>query len=120
MKGRFGDLARLRHIFDSILIIESYTKQATKKGFIANRMMADACTRQLGIIGEAANHISKSFKSVYSEVEWHKIIGFRNILIHEYFDLDVNIIWAVIKKDLPGLKKEIANILKQLSNEEKD
>jgi len=73
-----------------------------------------ASIKQLEIIGEAANHISTATKKLYPEVEWREIIGLRNILIHEYFGVDENVIWGIIVKDIPILKRQISSILNEL------
>ena len=74
-----------------------------------------ASIKQLEIIGEAANHTTEETKLRFASVEWQKITGLRNILIHEYFGIDENIVWGIIIKDLPELKKSIQNILHKLN-----
>ncbi len=73
-----------------------------------------ASVKQLEIIGEAANNVTKQFKKIYSEIEWRKIIGLRNLLVNEYFGIDKEIIWGIIKKDIPKLHVEVKKILEQL------
>jgi len=73
-----------------------------------------ASVKQLEIIGEAANNVTEPFKEIYSEIEWCKIIGLRNLLVHEYFGIDEEIIWGIIKKDIPKLHVEVKKILEQL------
>ena len=114
MKGSLGDKARIQHIFDAILEIESYLKDKDYTEFDSNSMIQNACIRQLEIIGEAANHLSPWFKGVYSEINWREIVDLRNILIHEYFGIDTKIIWEIIQIDIKTLKLRIQNILNQL------
>ncbi|WP_428660570.1 HepT-like ribonuclease domain-containing protein [Runella sp.] len=85
MKDRPGDKARLQHIYDAILEIESYTENSDIDEFLNNSMMRFACIKQIEIIGEAGNHISEEFRGKFKEIEWRKIVGLRNILVHEYF-----------------------------------
>ncbi|RKY77514.1 DUF86 domain-containing protein [candidate division KSB1 bacterium] len=113
MRSKIGAKIRLQHILDAICELETYTRQATFDDFVANSMMQFACIKQLEIIGEAASHISDELKQRFSEVEWPEIVGLRNILIHEYFGIDENIIWVIIKKDIPQLKIKIEKILNQ-------
>ncbi len=78
-------------------------------------MLRYACVKQLEIIGEAANHhLSPRFKSLYTEVEWKDIVRFRNILVHEYFIIDVRTVWETIQYDIPVLKPKVIEILQQL------
>jgi len=77
-------------------------------------MMKFASIKQLEIIGESANHISDTLKERYSDIEWREIIGLRNILIHEYFGVDENVIWGIITMDLLKLKNNIIRILKNI------
>jgi len=114
MKSDSGDKARLNHILDAISEIESYTKEATFEVFSQNSMMKFASIKQLEIIGESANHISDTLKERYSDIEWRVIIGLRNILIHEYFGVDENVIWGIITTDILKLKNNIIRILKDI------
>jgi len=114
MRNSLGDKARLQHIYDAILEIESYVQNSSYEIFQSNTMMQFACVKQLEIIGEAANHLSEHFKKLYKETQWKEIIGLRNILIHEYFGIDTKIIWDVIKVDLPEFKSRIKDMLNQI------
>ena len=114
MRNSLGDKARLQHIYDAILEIESYVKESTYDIFLSNTMMQFACVKQLEIIGEAANHLTPHFKKLYSEIQWREIIDLRNILIHEYFGIDTKIVWDIIKTDIVLLKSQIKEILEQL------
>jgi uncharacterized protein with HEPN domain len=114
MKGELGDEARLRHIYDAILEIETYTHDVDIDEFLGNSMMRFACIKQIEIIGEAGNHVTKTTQLRFSEVEWRKIVGLRNIVIHEYFGIDFDVIWGIILSDIPDLKVKIEHILNQL------
>lgn len=105
------DLIRLQHILDAIEEIEKYTLEVSFSDFEQNSMMLHASVRQLEIIGEASNHLSNEIIATYQTVEWKQIIGFRNLLIHEYFGVDIAVVWNVIQFDLPHLKNEIITII---------
>lgn len=105
MRGDLGDKARLQHISDAILEIESYMKEAGSKEFMENSMMRYACIKQLEIIGEASNHISDRTKTQSPAIPWAQIVGMRNMFVHEYFGLDPNIVWDIINNDLRELKE---------------
>ncbi len=111
MKEKLGDKQRLQHILDAISEIETYTKNVTLEEFLANSMMRFASVKQVEIIGEAANIITKQTKEQFSEIEWGKITGMRNILVHEYFGIDAELVWQVIIEDLPVLKEKIQKVL---------
>ncbi len=114
MRNSIGDKARLQHIYDAILEIESYIDKSTYDIFISNTMMQFACVKQLEIIGEAANHLTPHFKKLYSEIQWREIIDLRNLLIHEYFGIDTKIVWDIIKIDIVSLKSQLKEIIEQL------
>jgi uncharacterized protein with HEPN domain len=114
MRGKLGDKARLNHIWDAIIEVETYLLGSDLEGFMKNSMMRFACIKQMEIIGEAANHISDETKTKFSDIEWAQIIGMRNVFVHEYFGVDSQIVWEIIKNDLPILKKRIYEITQSL------
>jgi uncharacterized protein with HEPN domain len=78
--------------------------------FAADRKSIDAVVRNLEIIGEAANRLPDEFKESQSGIEWHKIVGLRNRVVHEYFGIDLEIIWQIISHDLPSLRRDLQHI----------
>ena len=74
----------------------------------------DATVRRLEIIGEAVKNLEKSFKKKYPEVEWAKIAGMRNIIVHEYFGVDLKLTYKIVKASIPDLKNKISKILKEM------
>lgn len=101
-------------IADSIEKIESYTEGMSFEKFSKNKMMADAVIRNLEIIGEAVKKIPAETKKQYPNVEWRKIAGLRDILIHEYFGIDLRIIWDIVVNKLPELKHSVKEILTEI------
>lgn len=114
MKGRFGNKQRIEHALDAIIEIEKYTQNTTFDLFLTDSMMRFACIKQLEIIGEACNHIDVTVKEEFSEIEWRKVVGLRNLLVHEYFGVDAALVWDVITNDIPGLKAQLAYIVETL------
>ena len=114
MKSELRDKARLLHISDAIKEIENYIANSSYEDFQSNSMMQFATVKQLEIIGEASNQLTEHFKKLYREFEWREIIGLRNILIHEYFGIDTKIVWDILQIDLPKLKSQVEEILKQI------
>ncbi len=105
------DKVYLSHILKSISFIEKYCAKLTLREFYKNEILQNAMVRQLEIIGEAANSVSKATRNKLTTVEWYKIIGMRNKLIHEYFGVDLNVVWTTIKEELPQLKKAVTEYL---------
>lgn len=110
MRGRIGDEARIEHIKDCIEEIENAIKDYDFEKFSKNHVLRIAIVKWLEIIGEAANHITDELKERYPAVEWRKIVGLRNLVIHEYFRIDFRIVWDAAIFFLPVLKKEIETI----------
>ncbi|MFC1484898.1 DUF86 domain-containing protein [bacterium] len=90
--------------------IERYVNDKNIDEFSKDEMLLDAIVRNFEIIGEAANNIPKKFQDKYSFVEWKEMIGFRNVLIHNYFGIDVETLWQTIKKNIPVLKEHILKV----------
>lgn len=111
------DIPYIEDILEAIGDIQTSIKNLSKYQFSNNKDKKDANVRRLEIIGEASNNLSDNLRKRYKEVEWNKIIGTRNRVIHKYSDVDLNIVWGIIKKDLPKLKKQIEKIKKELKQE---
>lgn len=98
-------------ILTSLENIEEYTKGLDLESFKSDKKTIDAVVRNLEIIGEAAKNIPKRLKNQYPKVPWEKMVGMRNKVIHEYFGVDVEILWQTLQEDLPGLKKQIKDLV---------
>ena len=82
--------------------------------FSNNELIQDGVIRNLEIIGEAVKNLPDDIKKHYPEVEWRKIAGLRDILIHAYFGVDLEIIWDIVKNKVPELKEMVRKILSNL------
>ncbi len=100
-------------ILQSIRRIKKYTAGLTLDKLKRDDLVIDAVVRNLEIIGEAAKNIPVSVKGKNRNIEWKKISGLRNILAHEYFGVDVEIVWDIIKNKLPELGREIKLLKEQ-------
>jgi len=111
------DIVFVSHIIDAINNINNSTNKLSEDEFKISEDIKDACIRRLEIIGEAVKNISQETKEGYKEVEWRKVAGTRDRVIHAYFRVNLNTVWEIIKKDLPILKKQIEKIKKELIDE---
>jgi uncharacterized protein with HEPN domain len=104
----------LQHMLDALNKIELFCQALSEEDFIHDDKTNLAVARLLEIIGEAARHISDEMIELLPEIPWKDMVGLRNILIHEYFGVDLGIVWSTIKQDLPLLKKVISKYLESI------
>lgn len=104
----------LDDILESIGKIEKYTEKVSEEEFYKNDQLQDSILRRLEVIGEAVNNIPKEFRDKYSKIPWRKISGIRNVLIHEYFGVNMKRVWKVIVEDISKLKEDIIKIKKEI------
>lgn len=100
----------LRHIRDAVRKIESYTAGG-RRVFFQESIVQDAVIRNLEIIGEAVRHLSPEFRKRHPGVPWRSITALRNVLIHEYFGVDLEIVWRVVQRRLPTLRRHVERLL---------
>ncbi|MEK6826211.1 MAG: DUF86 domain-containing protein [Nanoarchaeota archaeon] len=112
-----NDLAFIEHILDSIKAIKEFSRGIRKVELISSRLKQSAIVREIEIIGEAVKNLSEQLKSKYKGIEWREIAGTRDKMIHHYFGVDLNIVWNIIKKDLPVLRKKIKEIKEELTRQ---
>ncbi|MCB2206437.1 DUF86 domain-containing protein [bacterium] len=108
----------LDDILHSISRIENYVWQMTSEDFESDEKTQDAVIRNLEIIGEAVGKLPDTILLSHSEIEWHKIKALRNILVHEYFGINIEIVWDVVQNKLRQLKSGCADILEELESQE--
>ncbi|NWF77936.1 MAG: DUF86 domain-containing protein [Chloroflexi bacterium] len=111
-KREYGDY--LEDISDSIDAIEEFVKGMEFEDFTKDRKTIFAVVRCIEIIGEATKNIPKSIKSKCPEIPWKDIAGMRDKVIHEYFGVDLKVVWKTVKEDIPPIKSLIQNALKYL------
>ncbi len=104
----------LEDILKAIRSIDKYTKDLTFQKFKRNNLVVDAVVRNLEIIGEAAKNIPANIRKKSSDIEWKKISGLRDILAHEYFGVDMEILWDIITNKLPNLKEKVSKLSKEI------
>lgn len=109
------DKLYVMHINECIKRIESYTSGGHDT-FMASILIQDAVLRNLQTLGESARRLSSDLKATHPGAEWAGVSGFRNMLVHDYMDLNMELIWKVIERDLPPFKKIIADILNGITD----
>lgn len=102
----------IAHVVEAIEKIEKYLRNVSDiHQFVSNDMLFDAVLREMEIIGEAASNIGADFRDAHTNIPWKKMISLRNILIHEYFGVNEQIVWNTCQDDLPQLKALLIPLL---------
>ena len=105
------DKLYLIHISECIDKIESYVSQIDKESFLGSTLVQDAVVRNLQILAESTQRLSEGLKQIHAEIDWYKISGFRNILVHDYLGIDMESVWNIVEKEIPILRKGINSML---------
>ncbi|WP_071191310.1 DUF86 domain-containing protein [Trichormus sp. NMC-1] len=103
----------LSNIQECIERIEEYTKGG-KEEFMQTKMIQDAVIRNFEIIGEATKRLSPELRSKYSDVPWQQMAGLRDVLIHDYLKVNLNLVWQIIEQNLSDLKTQVTAIMENL------
>lgn len=104
----------LQDIIDSITKIQSYVSGHTFESFLDDSKTIDAVIRNFEVIGEAANRLPDEFKDKNEQINWFRIRGFRNRIVHDYMGIDYQIVWIIIVEYLEQLKRDIQTIIANL------
>jgi uncharacterized protein with HEPN domain len=108
-----SNLELVKHINDECEFVLKYTAEFTYEEFYENKVLLKAIERCIEIIGEACKKIDKEFSSNYPEIEWRKRAAARNIIIHNYTGVDYEVLWEIVKENIPELEFQIKNIIKE-------
>lgn len=104
-------LLYLNHILDCINKIQTYSAGIDKVEFLNKPIIQDAVIRNMEIIGEATKQLNQEFRSKHPKIEWKKIAGMRDKLIHDYIGVDIGSVWAVIEETLPEFREQVLEII---------
>lgn len=110
------DLTYLDHILQSAAKAIEYLNGVGYHDFLANEEKQDAVVRKIEICGEATKRLSLEFRNAYPAIPWKAIAGMRDKLIHDYLDIDLDMVWDTVEKDLPGLIVQLEKIRLELEN----
>lgn len=100
----------LDDILDAMQRIEQYTAGMEARAFERDGKTVDAVVRNCAVIGEAANRIPTDFKDTHQYIPWVQIVGLRNRIVHEYFGIDINLVWEIISSNMPTLKAQLQQL----------
>ena len=103
----------LGDILEAIEAIRAYTAGFSLEAFAQDRKTRDAVIRNLEVIGEAVKKVPEQVRARFPDADWKRIAGLRNILIHEYFGIDTEIIWDIVQNKLPPLEKRVQALLRE-------
>jgi len=101
----------LLDMVEAIAKVERYTAGLDFQSFATDELRVDAVIRNLEVIGEASRQVPDSLCLCSGGIDWRRVVGFRNIVIHKYFDVDLEIVWVIINEDLPSLKRVLQAML---------
>jgi uncharacterized protein with HEPN domain len=111
-KREFGDY--IQDMLDSIDAIEEFVKEMEFEDFARDRKTTFAVTRAIEIIGEATKHIPKTIVDKYPEIPWKDMAGMRDKVIHEYFGVDLKVVWKTVTQRIPEIKPLIQKVFKEV------
>ncbi len=109
----------LAHILECVQKIEDYTRSG-RAAFLAEPMTQDAVIRNFELIGEAAKRVDAVYREKHPQFPWTKMAGFRDVLIHNYEELDLEIVWATVERDIPTLRQGLLQLLPPLDQIERE
>ncbi len=104
----------LKHILDEVNFLLESSQNTSEDKFMHDMTLQRAYSRSLEIIGEAAKNLPQDFTKGHKKVDWKSIAGLRDKLIHHYFGVDYEIVWDVVKNEIPKLKRQISDILEEI------
>jgi uncharacterized protein with HEPN domain len=112
-QGNKDDIIRVRHMLEFARKAVQFNRGQSRSELDKNEMLAMATVHLVEMLGEASRTVSESFQDKYPEIPWGQISGTRNRLAHGYIDVDLDIIWTIVTRDLPPLIRRLQRVLKE-------
>ena len=103
------------HILECIERIEHYTRDGHQT-FLSTTLIQDGVIRNLQTIGQSVSRVSEALKQAHPEIDWRSIVGFRNVLVHDYLGINITRVWEVVEHDVPALKQHMLRILQHIQH----
>lgn len=97
------DRTRLRHMLDAAREASGFARDNSRAELEVNRLLAFGLVKLIEIVGEAASKITREFQAAHPDIPWRKIVGMRHVLVHDYDQIDLDVVWEVVTTDLPAL-----------------
>lgn len=107
-ESEFGDKLYVEHILEAIEKIEKFIGGSSFNDFKNNEQLQSAVVREISVIGEAVRKLSENFKKSKPKIPWKDVVGMRDKLIHDYFEIDIDTVWKTIKENLLELKQNLS------------
>lgn len=114
MREKIRDKGRLEHILTAIDDASAFAGQVTFDELKHDKLHCFALVHSIQIIGEAAYKLTHEFRENHPEVEWNDIIGMRHILVHDYYNVDISLLWNVVHEELPAFRSKIESYLQEM------
>lgn len=114
MREQVRDKGRLQHILSAIINIEEYTQGITQESLLSDKIRLHATVYNVQVVGEATYNLTKEFKELHPATPWAMIEKMRHVLVHDYYQINKDILWAVITDDIPTLKQQVQQYLTEL------
>ena len=111
---RSKDKIYLEHMLEAILDIEKFVSSKSYSDFTGDKLLQAGIQRKLEILGEAAKNVSQELKEKYPEIDWKPASALRDVIIHAYFDIDLESLWNTVENNLPVLKEKLNIVLNQI------
>ena len=110
------DVLYLRHMLDALERLKQYVARTSRQAFDDDSLVQDAIVRQLTVLGEAAGKISPAFVDTHPEIPWPDVTGIRHKLVHDYFVVDIEVVWITATEDAPALKSLLEAALEAIES----
>ena len=114
MREPIRDKGRLEHILEAISKAQEYTEGISKEQLLADSLRTHATIYNIQVIGEAVYKLSTEFKEKHTETNWRQIEKMRHILVHDYYQINMDILWAIITDDLQPLKEQVLSYISEI------